>query len=195
MKFVKIFIVFTFLLAFAGCVSAQSNQYQNEIEGFKFFKDGKLKDLKLLFSDKDTVKAIFGEKCDFVCDYSEDWKIGFTYVSSSWSKEFIDGNSERLYKPKPEFVGKLSTLAFHPKKTILLSESVLIPKELHCHIRIAYENPRYRVRTCSDDERVIYNISDETTADKKVIKGQIIEIIYLPLEEDADNIYGLVRQK
>ncbi len=47
MKLTKIFIVFTFLLAFAICVSAQSVQFPNELKGFEVFGKGKLKSLKL----------------------------------------------------------------------------------------------------------------------------------------------------
>ncbi len=194
MKSAKIFIAFTFLLAFAVCASAQVNQYPNEIRGFEFFDDGKLNNLKILFSSKDEVKAIFGEKCADSCDYNEDWRINFIYVDRDWSNKRIEGTYERIYKPKTEFVGKLARIYFKPKKTALLSESLLIPKELDCRFRIAFEEPRYRFRICSD-ERITYNISDETTADKKLLKGQIISIIYAPLEEEMDNIYSLVRQK
>lgn len=195
MKSAKFFITFTFLLAFTICVSAQSSQYPNEIEGFKFFSDGKLKNLKLLFSEKNDIRAIFGDRCDNGCDYNEDWSIGFFYVNKDWFQKFIEGASERIYKPKPEFVGKLSQINFTPKKTILLSESFVTSKELHCHARTAFKVSRYQIRVCSDNERVIYKISDETTEDNKILKGQILSITYLSSGKDNDDIYRLVEQK
>jgi hypothetical protein len=195
MKSAKIFIVFIFLLLFVVCVSAQSNQYPNEIEGYEFFKDGKLNDLKILASDRETVKAIFGEKCDNGCDYNEDWKISFSYVSSGWCKIFTENGKEQTYKPKPEFVGKLAGISFHPKRQILLSVSTLIPKEIRCRIGTATgNNLRYRSRTCVNDKRIIYAISDETSADAKVFKGQIMSIGYLPSEKKDDEIYALVEK-
>lgn len=194
MKSTKFFIAFTFLLAFAVYGSAQTNQYPNEIKGFEFFKDQRLNNLKLLTSDKEAVKAAFGKCGAYICDYDENWTIGFVYVAADSGKKIIEAGSERIYKPKPEFIGKLLIVYFHPKKPILLSESVLIPKELVCRVGTV-KNPDYVVRLCVDDERVIYNISDETTADGKILKGQIMIINYLPSEKDHDDIFALVEQK
>ena len=191
MKSAKLFIVFTFLLAFAFCASAQNNQYPNEIEGNEFFKNGKLNDLKLLDSDRDDVKAIFGKNCDNGCDYNEDWKIGFSYVNAGWYKKFAENGDEKLYKPKPEFLGKLAAITFLPKRQILLLGSTVIPKEIKCNNGFT---SRYNCRVCTDDKRVSYIISNETTTDGKVIKGQIISIDYVSSEKDDNEIYALVEK-
>ena len=194
MKLAKIFIVFTFLLAFPVFISAQNNPYPNEIEGYEFFKSGRFNDLKLLASDRDDVKAIFGEKCDNGCDYNEDWEIRFSYVNSGWSRKFTGNGKEQIYRPKPEFVGKLAGISFRPKKTILLSESVVIPKKIICNVGTAYGGYTYKVRSCIDDKRVNYNISDETIENGKIVKGQITAINYIPSKKEDDEIFALVEK-
>ncbi len=192
MKSAKIFIVFTFLLAFAVCVLAQSIQFPNEIEGYEFFKSGRLNGLKLLISDRNGVKAGFGKKCDNGCDYDEDWEISFSYINSGWNKKFTENGKEQIYRPKPELVGKLAGITFRPKKLILLSENAVIPQEIKCSIGTAYGKYTYKSRSCIDDKRVNYNISDETLENKEIVKGQIISINYIPSKKDDDDIYFLV---
>lgn len=82
MKLTKIFIVFTFLLAFAICVSAQKNQYPNELKGYEFFGKGKLIKIKLGVSTKKDVKKIFGKDCEKYCDYDKNFKIKFEYLAA-----------------------------------------------------------------------------------------------------------------
>jgi hypothetical protein len=192
MKIEKIFIVLAFLLAFAVCVSAQNNQYPNEIEGYEFFKSGRFNDLKLLISDRDAVKAVFGEKCDNSCDYDEDWEISFSYINSGWNKKLTENGKEQIYRPKQELVGKLAGITFRSKKLILLSEYAVIPKEIKCSIATSYGKYTYKSRSCIDDKRVNYNISDETLENKEIVKGQIISINYVPSKKDDDDIYVLV---
>jgi hypothetical protein len=191
----KIFIAFTFLLTFAVYVSAQTNQYPNEIEGYEFFKSEKLSALKLLASDKDNVKAIFGEKCEHGCDYDDDWKISFSYVNSGWSRKFTVNGEEQIYKPKPEFVGKLAGITFNPKRQILLHDSITIPRELNCSIGTSRGNNLvYKVRSCIDDRRLWYVISEETLENKEVIKGQMMTVIYITSEKDFDGIFALIEK-
>jgi hypothetical protein len=105
MKSVKIFIAFTFLLAFALQVSAQNNSIPddldfndllrlgpkkiknltlgfstlNELEGYQFFSNGKLNKLKIGVSTKENVEAILGTICKEACNYDSNWKIQFEY--------------------------------------------------------------------------------------------------------------------
>jgi hypothetical protein len=195
MKLAEIFICFTFLLSFAGSVSAQTNQYPNEIEGYEFSRDERLSGLKLLASDKENVKAQFGEKCEHGCDYNQDWDISFSYVNSGWSRTFTDNGEGQTRSPKPEFVGKLAGITFHPKRQILLSDSVTIPKELKCSIGTTYgNNMKYKTRTCIDDRRLWYVISEETLENKKIVKGQMITVIYIPSVRDFDGIFDLTEK-
>ena len=113
----KVFIVFTFLLAFALQVSAQSNQYPNELAGYKFFGDGKLKDLQLTVSSKDDVKKIFGEACKKKCNYDADWLIRFEYYEDIWIRESRNEKDEKLkYFLDSKYLGKLRSIEIRPKK-------------------------------------------------------------------------------
>jgi len=117
MKSAKIFIVFTFLLAFALDVLAQRNPYPNELKGYEFFGKGKLKGLKLGVSTKEDVKSIFGEICDNDCDYDENWTVNFNYLEGISKETTIDGITKR-YVPSPNYAGKLYSVTFSPKSSI-----------------------------------------------------------------------------
>lgn len=119
MKLAKTFIVFTFLLAFAICVSAQSNQYPNELKGYEFFGNGKLKGLELIVSSKDDVKRIFGNKCGEKCDYDADWTIRFSYYEDIWIRESRNEKDEKLtYFLDSKYLGKLRSIEIRPKKQV-----------------------------------------------------------------------------
>lgn len=113
----KIFIAFTFLLAFAVCVSAQSVQFPNELKGYEFFGNGRLKDLRIGISSKENVIKIFGEDCSKLCDYDDNWNIKFHYFNN-WTRT----NGRQKYISSPEFAGKLWLVEMFPKKIIAFSE-------------------------------------------------------------------------
>ncbi len=121
MKVAKISIVFTFLLAFAVCVSAQSNPYPNELKGYRFFGKGKLKELKPGVSTKQDVIKIFGENCEDVCDYNQNWIINFTYFDNvtkgGWGRE-------KTYIPISKYLGKLYSISLRPKLKISFKKAV-----------------------------------------------------------------------
>ena len=121
MKPVKNFIVFTFLLASAVCVWAQSNPYPNELKGYHFFDKGKLKELKLGASTKQEVIEIFGENCKNSCDYNQNWLIQFTYFDDvrkgGWKKE-------KTFIPTSRYLGKLYSISLRPKLTISFKRTV-----------------------------------------------------------------------
>ncbi len=112
----KIFIVFTFLLAFAVCVSAQSVQFPNEVKGFEFFSKGKLKDLKLGLSKKKDVEMIFGNSCEEECNYDENFKIKFEYLAALDDCMTTEDIRDRAMCPQNEFVGTISSITFEPKQ-------------------------------------------------------------------------------
>ena len=116
MKSAKIFIVFTFLLAFAVCVSAQSVQFPNELKGYEFFGKGKLKNIKLGVSTKKDVKKIFGKDCEKYCDYDENFKIKFEYLAALDDCMTTEDIRDRLMCPQSKFVGTLSSITLEPKQ-------------------------------------------------------------------------------
>jgi len=113
----KIFIALTFLLAFAVCVSAQGNPFPNELKGYEFFGNGKLKELQFAISSKDDVKKIFGASCEKQCDYDADWLIRFEYYEDIWVKTDRNDKDERLtYFLDSKYSGKLRSIEIRPKK-------------------------------------------------------------------------------
>lgn len=114
-------IAFTFLLAFAVCVSAQSVQFPNELKGYDFFGKGKIKPLKFGVSTKEDVIEIFGESCENSCDYNQNWLIQFIY--------FDDIRKEGRRKEKPyiavsRYLGKLYSIRLRPKLKISFKKTV-----------------------------------------------------------------------
>ncbi len=123
MKAVKIFIAFTFLLAFALQVSAQNDSTPsdldfndllrlgpkkiknlslgfstpNELKGYQFFSNGKLNKLKIGVSTKENVEAIFGTICKEFCNYDSNWKIQFEYFDEKTliTSYYFDGNGNK----------------------------------------------------------------------------------------------------
>jgi hypothetical protein len=172
---------------------AQENQFPNELEGFQFFKNEKIGNLKLLVSTKEDVKAVMGENCANGCDYDGNWKISFAYVGSQWYRKSSQNGIERLYKPKAEFVGKLHDINFYPKRQIILPESIQFPKGFRCNNGTTKrEDTKYNERVCIDSSRIIYAISNENTSDGKILKEQIMHIGYLSSQKDNDGIFALV---
>ena len=119
----KIFITFTFLLAFAAGVSAQEKPFPNELKGYEFFGNGKLGDLRLTVSAKDDVKKIFGKKCEKKCDYDSDWAIRFEYYEDVWIKESRNEKGEKLtYLLNSKYLGKLRSIEIRPKKRLSFAD-------------------------------------------------------------------------
>lgn len=123
MKSAKIFIVFNFLLAFAVCVSAQINPYSNELKGYEFFGNGKLKDLHFTVSSKDDVEKIFSADCKKQCDYDADWSVRFEYFEDIWIKENRNEKDGKLtYFLNSKYLGKLRSIEIRPKRQISFAD-------------------------------------------------------------------------
>ena len=119
MKSASILAVITCVLYLVLGMSAQSTQYPNELEGYRFFVGGKLKSLQLLVSTKDDVKRVFGEKCEKQCDYDADWSVNFEYFEDIWTKESSNNKGDwRTYTLDPRYLGKLRVIDLRPKKPI-----------------------------------------------------------------------------
>lgn len=95
----------------------------NEMPGYEFFKKGRLKTIRLGISTKDDMRTIFGDTCESTCDYDENWKIYADYYDdrvefSRTSGETKETQTETEYIPRPEFVDKLESIRFTPKRRI-----------------------------------------------------------------------------
>ncbi len=121
----KIFIAFTFLLAFAVCVSAQSVQFPNELKGYEFYDQGKLKDLRLKTSTSEDVKAIFGNDCILGgCDYNKDWEVGFFYYFDGMKRYKTENDVRKTYVVSPQYVGRIYSILLIPRKPISLDRTL-----------------------------------------------------------------------
>lgn len=145
----KIFIAFTFLLAFAVCVSAQDSSVSNlsdeeftdllkigpkkikylelgfstpnELEGYEFFKKGRLKELKLGISTKDDIQKIFGKNCEDICDYDDKWRVVFTYFKNI-SKEITENGTKKKLIVEPQSADKIYSIKLVPKNRVSFTE-------------------------------------------------------------------------
>lgn len=118
----KIFIAFTFLLAFAFQVSAQEKLFPNELKEFEFFGNGKLKNLKLGSSERKDIEKIFGETCEKFCDYDEIFQIRFEYLAALDDCMTTEDIRDRLMCPQNNFVGTVSSVTLKPKQPQSLKE-------------------------------------------------------------------------
>lgn len=135
MKSIKIFIAFTFLLAFTVCVSAQTvrtpkkldnldlinmnNQAKNlepgfvtpnELEGFEFFMKGKLNKLRLGVSTKADVRKIFGTDCENPCDYDSNWMVKFDYFEKDFMLISEIGNKNQSNLIEKHYIPKKESI-------------------------------------------------------------------------------------
>lgn len=171
---------------------AQESAYPNEIEGFQFSKQDKVKDLALLVSTREDVMALFGKDCLNGCEFNEDWNIGFAYVSSGWSISTTENGVKTVYKPRPEFVGKLADIVFRPRRPVLLPESLVFPKGLRCTKGSTTSGDlHFRSIRCADDRVLSYLIHDETNDEGKFQKNQLVYISYTMTQETNKDIFAL----
>lgn len=103
------------------------NTYPNELQGYKFFDKGKLKEIEVTVSTKEDVKKNFGSDCESGCDYNNDWSIDFSYFGSTYKKTIINDKTIKLV-PKEEYVGKISSISLIPKNRVSFSRIIFSNK-------------------------------------------------------------------
>lgn len=103
------------------------NTYPNELQGYKFFDEGKLKGLKVTVSTKEDVKNNFGSDCESGCDYNNDWSINFSYFGSMY-KEITVNDKTIKYVPKEEYIEKVYSIRLTSKKRISFSRIIFSNK-------------------------------------------------------------------
>lgn len=171
-----------FLLICLGlfCVSAaaQETAFPNEVDGLQFTKQEKFKDLELLVSTRDNVMAAFGEKCVNGCDYDDDWKIDFAYVNEGWSITDTANGVRTVSKPRPEFVGKLASITFRPRRAVMMPRASGA-SELRCSPAASSQGSlAFKSVLCMDDRVLAYIIYDEDNETANFRKNQIHVITY-----------------
>lgn len=207
MKFIKLITILTFLLTLvlASPAQAQNEPYPNELNGFEFFGNGKLKGLKPGVSTKETVKNIFGEKCEYFCDYSEDWTVTFSFYEIDQTKEEINEKGEKtLYYIDSKYLWKLRSIELRPKKQISLAE-VSFPSGFEKTIKrrqlTNVEKGRGRLinyEVYQDSFGLIYEIYakpvNEVNNEKGYNKGDVASVLYIIPKAQEKDMFTLRKQ-
>jgi hypothetical protein len=199
MKFV-VSIAIIFAVVFN--VSAQTkNPFPNELRGYRFYKNGKLKTLRPGVSTLEDIKKVFGEECENVCDYDERWTIDFGFIDDGPVEITSDGVTTK-YFPAPGFIGKISSISLHPKSNIRFQKALLLKKfdgligGYICGMDGKGGGSNTSYTGYSDRYGLFYNIVDsyETTKKDELNgrrKGDLFSIKYELTEEMNDRIYGI----
>jgi hypothetical protein len=186
----RITILLVCLGLFCVAAGAQETAFPNEVEGLQFTKQEKFKNLELLVSTRDNVIAAFGEKCVNGCDYDDDWKIDFAYVNEGWSITDMVNGSKTVFKPRPEFVGKLASITFRPKRAVMMPRASG-PSELRCSPAATSQGSlAFKSILCMDNRVLSYIIYDEDNEAAKFQKNQIHVITYSPSQAADQSIFA-----
>src|ERR1043166_4932913 len=95
----------------------------NEFAGYRFFAEGKLKDIRLGISTREDMKKLFGSTCEGVSSYDDNWNIWANYFEkvSPDTRPKPKGSENVVYRilqPKENFLGTLRFIRLIPKKNI-----------------------------------------------------------------------------
>ncbi|MBS1793876.1 MAG: hypothetical protein JSS81_08475 [Acidobacteria bacterium] len=193
----KILIVILFSIGLSIGVHAQGfncprlsseidpdNPFPNEIEGFHFFKEGKLKGIVLGVSTREDIERIFGPpivptviKNASIYDYDSDWKMFIVYLSREGSRRtYIYSRCGVEYKstwvPKPEYIGKIQSIQIIPKKPISFNKIIEQPDLLKSFDMQKTQSSTYYIGRCS----LTYNVDNEDS--EKPTKRDLESIMY-----------------
>lgn len=114
----------------------------NELAGYRFFTEGKLKDMRLGISTRDDMKKLFGSTCEGICNYDKDWNIWVNYFEplSPKTSSYSKGNKDVTYirlQPKENVLGTLRFVRLIPKKNISFAK-VVFPESFGSRTSIAF---------------------------------------------------------
>jgi hypothetical protein len=143
MNISKTLIFFTILILLCANAKAQCDLmgqkllqepigiFPNELEGFKFFGEGKLSSLQLGVSTREDVAKVFGEPTKITnneefFDYDSDWTIiiGYFNKNSGMSFSSVNNSISRSWRVIPEYVGKIETVRLWAKKKIPFNQVI-----------------------------------------------------------------------
>jgi len=161
------------------------NTYPNELKGYRFFDKDKLQGLKLTISNREDVKRNFGG-CFDRCSWDEKWEVYFSYFGEVSFEKTVDDRKIR-YEARPDLVGKLSSISFRPKSTILFNK-VVFPSQFQKQsgYSAAHDGMGGGTNTShfeySDRYGLEYSVLDRisltTVMDLKWTSGQLMSINY-----------------
>jgi hypothetical protein len=204
MAIAKVLILFTILTLFF--INAQAQQpcnvvsqnmlqepsgiFPNEVEGFKFFSEGKLSPLRLGVSTREDVEKIFGkpikiENNEETYDFDADWSLIISYFDQKYSTKYISSLSfrdnksiEETWVPVPEYIGKMLQVVLFYKKKIPFNQ---VPNP-DIFRKYSYGD-RFYSTAYMDNYGLMYTVSDwvndkKDESQNRPSKGDLISIKY-----------------
>ena len=104
----------------------------NELKGYKFFKEGRVQNIRMGISTKEDLIRIFGNACTDSCDYDGNWTVRAEYISDDIAWTTTSGDDKTEFFAKKDFVGKVASLSFSPKQPISFSQ-IVFPSNRFSH--------------------------------------------------------------
>lgn len=120
----KAFVAFLVTLVFSLVVIGQENQFPNELQGFRFFAEGKLNGFEMGKTTKKDVEKLFGNPCEKPCDYDSDWRIEFWYFDDrAYMESYTHGKygekfDYKYFAPATEHLGTIRSITIRPKTSV-----------------------------------------------------------------------------
>lgn len=181
----KLIVLLACLISLTLTTHAQSVTFPNEVEGFQFFKQDKLKKLEMMVSTQKEVVALFGEDCRFQCAYNDVWNIRFGYMTSGSKRRGVENGVRMIYTIKPENVGKLIVIHFLPRRPVILPLAHSNPKGMQC-------GTRTDVVVCMDNSKLVYQLYEQDDPAGKYKANQFVMITYETPGNRAVELYESV---
>lgn len=185
----------------------------NELPGYKFFAEGKLKDLRLGISNRKDVEAVFGDDCDGVCDYDQNWKIFLNYFGDSkLSRREImsDGTEYEIeLNPKKEYIDRIESMRLIPKNRVSFSDVKFAPTfsrggrfsigdawgkdgfEGAVHSSQNVLSDSWGLSYVIYNEETFNNLKEKTGPNEKPVNGDLLSIEYEIPKNVKDKMYEI----
>jgi hypothetical protein len=114
------------------------NPYPNELEGFRFFGEGKLNALRHGISTSDDVEKIFGPPLEVnwhskTYKYDSNWLVQVSFFFRLPAETELNTLQKarkgvKLYVPLPEYIGKIESIKMYPKSSAAFPQTVSLEK-------------------------------------------------------------------
>ena len=171
-------VILIAMLTTAGVTSFAQYRanFPNELHGFKFYRDGRLADIKLTISTTADVAKILGEECLKTCDLDENWQVNiFRALKGGRACTGIECKTKLTILP--EYVGKVWSITITPKTRVSFADITFSEKFQHgISGPLEWDKNTYNVYWDEDD--LSYKLFAEDSADGKHRKGDLKEIQY-----------------
>lgn len=176
-------LVAVFAIAGVNSFAQFRAEFPNELDEFKFYRNGRLADIKLTLSTTADVVRTFGEECLKTCELDENWKVSLLRLVKG-----INGCTGAGCRTKlpilPEYIGRVWEITITPKKRVSFAKIRISEKFKQLRWGpVAWDKNEYI--SYFDENNLSYRVLAEDSADGKHKKGDLKEIVYrVPWSED-----------